>query len=106
MSDQTFSINDLLGLLADDLGRAEPNDDARNVAAAALVAAFNGPLEEFSVRRAILLPNWQPLEARAREAAVLEKRKKVQEKLNLINNVSICIDVSLRFVHLPGVVHT
>lgn len=69
MSDQTFSINDLLGLLADDLGRAEPNDDARNVAAAALVAAFTGPLEEFSVRRAILLPNWQPLEARAREAA-------------------------------------
>ena len=69
MSDQTFSIDDLLGLLADDVGRAEPNDDARNVAAAALVAAFSGPLEEFSVRRAILLPNWQQLEARAREAA-------------------------------------
>ena len=69
MSDQTFSIDDLLGLLADDIGRAGPNDDARNVAAAALVAAFTGPLEEFSVRRAILLPNWQQLEARARETA-------------------------------------
>lgn len=69
MRDQKFLIDDLLGLLADDIGRAEPNNDARNVAAAALVAAFKCPLEEFSIRRAVLLPNWKQLEARAQDAA-------------------------------------
>ena len=69
MRDQTFSIDDLLGLLADDLGREKPNEDARDVAATALVAAFNGPQEEFAVCRTLLFPNWKLLEGRAREAA-------------------------------------
>ena len=69
MRSQALSLEHLLGLLADDHGRAEPNHDARNVAAAALVAGFSGSLDEFSVRRSLLLPNWQELEGRAREAA-------------------------------------
>ena len=65
MSGPVSNPVDLLGLLADDLKSASPNEGARDVAARALLAGFAEDETQLVVYRRQLLPMWQELVERA-----------------------------------------